>query len=221
MRIKASLLIVCVLIGCSNNPPTLSTIHLSDQGNYGAFLTMGARVTGPMTYRVKDTTWSGLDTSKTERLLGDLGGQATISKRWRYFALGGGISNLNLLFHGSFIYPDRLSVSPYFSLSRFPAVNVYPGLLIGYTPSKYFGVSFAGYRDYNYKVWANPSGLAPAMPSARPLGPFWMYDGSLFLNISSRINNAVAYPFFIGVKHQVGTNYYTGYLSIALSGIAW
>jgi hypothetical protein len=209
-------LFALAILGCSNNPPILSTIQQSYHGTYGFSYTIDGRVTGPMTYRIQDTTWLGADTAIMEHIKPEIGGHITLSKKWKYFAVGGGLANLTLLIHGSFIYSDQFSITPYFVLGAYQSIIPLPGLLVGYTPIKYLGFSFARYVDYNYQV-VSQSDLAPRIPKFFQMGHYWVNDGSLIISIPIPFRRET-YPVSIGVKHQAGTKQNTYYLSLARTG---
>lgn len=127
------------------------------------------------------------------------------------------MSNFAFMVHGSLIYPEKLSVSPYFVIGGYGSLTPLPGILIGYTPIKYFGLSYAGYVDFNYSD-SEPCATFLGVCGVVPMGHYWVNDGSIILNIV-KPEKGESYPVSLGVKNQVGTRNFTYYLSLARVGI--
>ncbi len=219
-KMKRCLIVVWValaMMGCSNNPPILGTIQQSSNGRYGFFSSVDARITGPMTYRIKDIPAASSDTLGNVHLSEEFGFHFTAAKRWRFLAIGAGLTNFSLMIHGSLIYPEKLSVSPYFVIGGYQSMAPLPGILIGYTPIQYLGFTYAGYVDYN-STDSEPCSTFLGACGVMPMGHYWVNDGSIVLNIV-KPEKGEAYPLSLGLKNQGGTRNFTYYLSLAWVGM--
>jgi len=210
-----SLLLASTLIGCSVNPPIIENMQRSGTENSPYYEAFGGRITSKAKYIEKYELNASEKYNDTNSLTEEYGVFVNTSRRFKYFAVGTGITNLTPYLHVSGYIPNIASISPYAVLNYKGSIKVLPGVIASVTPLKYFGFKSALYLEYN-STDTEPCGTFLGPCGLMTIGPFKIIDYGIFANLPIESESAdKALSVNIGVKRQIETSLSSIYVQVS------